>query len=249
MPFFKYNRKKVFYSDRGKGLPLIIIHGNSVSSRMHWLLGKKLKKHLRIISPDLPGHGKSERLNEWPTDFWYEHAEVIKNLLDHLGLKRAHILGYSGGALIGINFALKYPERTIKLIADSFEGVKSVDWFAENIEEDRAKDKSKFMAKAFWFLMHGRDWSRVVDKDTGVIKSHHEKIGAFFHGNIAQLSVPVLLTGSMKDQYLPGGIDKILYPLSKEIPDSFVKVYPEGSHPACLTVKEYIPDILDFINR
>ncbi len=248
MPFFKYNNHKLFYRDKGKGLPLILIHGNSVSSRMHWFFEKKLKKHIRVISPDLPGHGSSERIDEWPEDFWFLHAEVVKELLSHLNLEKAVVAGYSGGALIAMNFALEYPEKTLKVIADSFEGEQSVDWFASDIHKDREKDKSKFMTRAFWFLMHGRDWKEVVDKDTEIVFNHHKSIGNFFHRDLNELKIPVLLTGTMKDQYIPGGIDKILKPLSEKIRHSKVKIYHTGSHPASLTTgKEYIKDLLGFI--
>ena len=160
MSYFIYKGAKVFYGDKGQGSPLIIIHGNSVSSKMHGGFARKLRKSRRVISPDLPGHGKSDRIESWPHDFWYEHSNVIIELIRHLNLGKADLLGYSGGALIALNAALEQPDLIGRVIADSFEGESPVASFAENIFADRANDKKKIAAKIFWFLMHGRDWGR-----------------------------------------------------------------------------------------
>jgi len=248
MSFFIYKEQKVFYSDKGSGEPLIIIHGNTVSSKMHFFLSRKLKKHLRVISIDLPGHGKSERVEKWPVDFWHENSRVVSALIKHLCLEKSILLGYSGGAQIALNVALENPELVSKAIADSFEGEHSVASYAENIFDDRNTDKKKSMAKIFWFLMHGLDWKTIVDKDSETTYAHHQQIGSFFHKDLSRITIPVLLTGSKHDEYIHN-FEDIYIPISKKIAKAEIKLYDSGSHPASLTAgKEYINDLLEFIH-
>lgn len=250
MSFFSFQNKKIFYQIKGRNeIPLVIIHGNSVSSRMHLGLMKKLAKHYMVISLDLPGHGKSERIDNWPIDFWYEQANAVAALIKHLKLGKTILLGYSGGAQIALNIALEYPEITSVVIADSFELDASVAEFAENIYEDRARDKRKLLARLYWFYMHGWDWEKIVDQDSRVIYEHHRTIGKFFHKEVEELQFPILLTGSLKDEYI--NEIKLLYQrFEKRLQKSKTIVYKEGKHPACLTVgKQYIVDILAFTSN
>lgn len=248
MSFIYYNNKRVYFSDKGKGRPLIIIHGNSVSSRMHKRLAKKLSSDYRVLSVDLPGHGSSERLEKWPVDFWYEHSKVIDKLIGHLSLENVVLLGYSGGALIALNAALEFPQHICSVIADSFEGEASVASFAENIHTDRSKDKKNVLAKLFWLAMHGLDWQNVVDKDTDMIYKHHQQFGKFFHKDLSDLEVPVFLTGSIEDEYIDNIAD-YYKPLEEKINRARMTIYKKGKHPASLTVgQKYIDDIKSFIN-
>lgn len=248
MSFFIYNDKKVYYKEYGTGAPIVIIHGNTASSKMHGNLTKQLKKTMKVISIDLPGHGKSDRIKEWPIDFWYEHCKVIESLISHLGLENVTLLGYSGGAQIALNTVLEYPDKISRVIADSFEGERSVSRFAENIFKEREKSKNKFFAKFFWQLMHGSDWENIVDCDSRVIFEHHKNIKTFFRKDLSEISQPVLLTGSHNDEYIDS-FEEIYKPMCDQIPLAMVKIYTEGKHPASLTVKRYVKDVLFFIEE
>jgi len=248
MAYFLYNDKKINYTDNGQGEPLIIIHGNSVSSRMHQKVGKECQKYCRVISIDLPGHGKSERIAEWATDFWYEHSKSVHALIQHLNLENVILLGYSGGAQISLNIVLEHPQYIRGVIADSFEGEKSDSSYAEGIFADREKAKKNIIARIFWYSMHGKDWEDVVDSDSKVIYEHHKKYGSFFHKDLSEIDVPVLLTASKKDEYIED-IDAVFQPMQSKIKYCRTIIYDEGKHPASLTVgKKYIKDLIEFIS-
>ena len=61
------------------------------------------------VAVDPPGHGRSDRLTR--TFTFDECAEVLRAILDELGLERAHLLGNSWGAMIGGTFAARHPDR------------------------------------------------------------------------------------------------------------------------------------------
>lgn len=249
MSYFLYKNKKVYYQIKGSGVPLIIVHGNSVSSKMHTSLANKLKKTFRVISIDLPGHGKSERIEKWPSDFWWENAFAVYELIRHLNLKSVNLLGYSGGAQIVLNLALEHPEIVSKVIADSFEGETSVSSFAQNIFEDREKSKKNFIVRIFWFLMHGFDWEKVVDNDSKSIFEHNNQIKDFFYKDLSGIKCPLLLTGSKEDEYVDDFY--VFYnPILKKIPNAKFILYEKGKHPASLTAGgKVIKDIIEFINK
>ena len=247
MSYFSYKNKKVYYNIKGKGLPLIIVHGNSVSSKMHRDLANKLKKNFQVISIDLPGHGKSQRISDWPIDFWWENSLAVYELIKHLNLKHVNLLGYSGGAQIVLNVGLEHPEVVSKIIADSFEGEISVSSFAQNVFEDRANAKKDLMARIFWFSMHGFDWEKVVDNDSKVIFEHDKRIKNFFHKDLSEISCPVLLTGSKEDEYVEN-FDVFYNPILEKIQNAKFVLYEHGKHPASLTSgKKYIEDLVEFM--
>lgn len=247
MSYFLYKNNKVYYNIKGKGLPLIIVHGNSVSSKMHIKLANKLKKFFQIISIDLPGHGKSERIAEWPIDFWWENSLAVYELIRHLNLKTVNLLGYSGGAQIVLNLGLEHPDVVSKIIADSFEGEISVSDFAQNVFEDRANAKKDFMARLFWFSMHGFDWEKVVDNDSKSIFEHDKQIKHFFHKALSEIKCPVLLTGSEEDEYV-NNFDVFYNPILEKIPSAKFILYEHGKHPAALTSGDkFIKDTIKFI--
>ena len=155
-------------------------------------------------------------------------------MCESLGYEKVNLLGSSGGALAAINVALERPDLVKKVIADSFEGEKSVPEFAENVIEERATSKVDEGAIQFWNYMHGDDWSIVVDLDTDVVVRHHKEVGRFFHKSVSELAVPILLIGTMEDEYCPL-IEEIYRSMSNRITNSRMHLFDSGGHPAVIT--------------
>ena len=96
--------------------PVILIHG-FISSNLIWsnTLRPLANAGFRVIAPDLPGYGYSDK----PAAASYtidEQARAVKRLMDRLGIGRAIIVGASYGGAIAATLALDYPERVEKLI-------------------------------------------------------------------------------------------------------------------------------------
>lgn len=234
MSYFNYNEQKIFYEIKGEGKPVLLIHGNSVSSGMFSSVIELYAKNNKVITFDFPGHGKSSRLKKFETDFWFYNSEVAYALLEELNLDKVAVIGTSGGALVGINLALEHPEKVSSLIADSFEGDYPLESFISTIKEDRKRDKMNSDAKTFWSFCHGKDWERVVDMDTDVIIEFTKTGKSFFHKSVSELSVPTILTGSKKDEYC-NYLDKIYEKLKLQNPKLKVYLFEEGGHPAMLS--------------
>ena len=237
MPYFKYDNKKVYYKIKGLGTPLLLLHGNTVSSKMFSQIIRKYAKEFQVILLDFPGHGKSDRLTEFEIDFWFYNSKVANALINELKLENTCVIGTSGGALVAINLALEHPEKVKYLIADSFEGEYPLPSYISSIENDRERDKKKILAKLVWYFCHGADWKKIVDLDTKVNIEFSKTEKSFFHKSISELNIPTLFTGSMEDEYCDY-LDKIYGSLQEQNKDLKIHLFEKGSHPAIISNKE-----------
>ena len=112
------NGTPLAYSDIGTGLPLLCLHGGmGIDSRsLHTRGLLDLANHsIRLLIPDLRGHGKSSASDgdllshaAWVTD--------ARDLAIHLGLSRLAILGHSYGGFLALEYAVRWPEMLTHLV-------------------------------------------------------------------------------------------------------------------------------------
>ncbi len=122
MAYFNYRSENIYYQEIGAGRPLLLLHGNTASSAMFSELASKFAQDYRVVLLDFLGCGKSDRIQDFPVDLWYEEAMQIIAFLEEKGYQDVYLIGTSGGALVALNVALERPDLVSKLIADSFEG-------------------------------------------------------------------------------------------------------------------------------
>src|SRR5688572_30011283 len=112
----KVNNAELRYAVVGSGEPVICIHGTSVADSLitPLRLYRPLFEEYQLISYYRAGYNGSTL--EKGTLSIEEGAEHVKQLLDHLGIEKAHILAFSFGGVIGFQFLLSYPERDRKSV-------------------------------------------------------------------------------------------------------------------------------------
>lgn len=104
---------QIHYTDEGQGEPVVLIHGFAMDLTRWQSAGVTdvlLGNGHRVIAIDARGHAKSEGPHE-PDAYGDEIAKDVVRLLDHLGLERAHVVGYSMGALVSNKLRELAPER------------------------------------------------------------------------------------------------------------------------------------------
>ena len=98
------------YSDRGNGLPLVLIHGFPLCRKMWRPQAEALAKAgCRVITPDLRGFGESGLTSGTVSMDIY--ADDIVALMDHLGIDKAVVGGMSMGGYVLLNLLERYPDR------------------------------------------------------------------------------------------------------------------------------------------
>ncbi|MDX1300366.1 MAG: alpha/beta fold hydrolase [Pseudomonas sp.] len=102
------------YLATGQGQPVVLIHGVGLNKEMWGGQIVGLAPHYRVIAYDMLGHGASPR-PATGTDL-LGYAEQLRELLEHLHLPQATIIGFSMGGLIARAFALHYPQHTQGLV-------------------------------------------------------------------------------------------------------------------------------------
>jgi len=107
---------RLHYVERGKGEPLVLLHGNGSMIQDFETSGliALAARTYRVIVFDRPGYGHSERPR---STLWTANAQagLIHNALSQIGVSRAIVLGHSWGASVAVALALKY-EATVKAL-------------------------------------------------------------------------------------------------------------------------------------
>lgn len=243
MASYNFQGKNINYEVIGEGIPLLLLHGNSVSSKMFKYIVELYVDKYQLILIDFIGHGDSDRLNKFETDFWYDQALQGIGLIEHLNLGCVNLLGTSGGALTALNIALERPDLIGKVIADSFEGEKPLKSIVESIANERLESKLIEGAQQFWYYNHGDDWENVVDNDTTVILEHYNKIGKFYHRPLEELQIQTLYIGSKTDEYFPD-LECIYRSLVDKTTNSKMYLFEDGGHPSIISNAELFSEIV-----
>ena len=105
-----------YYIEKGQGEPLILLHGNG--ENCDYFAGQidEFAQYYHVYALDTRGHGKTPRGD---TPFTIrQFADDLLAFMDAHDIDKAHILGFSDGGNIAMVFAMKYPERVLRLILD-----------------------------------------------------------------------------------------------------------------------------------
>lgn len=113
MSFTKETSIRTYYESVGEGEALVFVHGLG-SSAGDWIYQlPAFKDKFRVITYDVRGHGQSEKAK--PPYSVPLFAHDLSELLDELGIEKAHIVGVSMGGWIAFEFGTAYPKKTLSL--------------------------------------------------------------------------------------------------------------------------------------
>jgi pimeloyl-ACP methyl ester carboxylesterase len=190
-------RGHLAYVDVGDGEPIVLLHGGVLDHRMWSAQVDTLARDRRVIVPDLRGHGMSST----PTGP-FRHCDDVAELVRHLGIDRAVLVGVSMGGSTAVDVAIEYPDMVTALVV-SGAGASEPDWrdpwmlefFATWARNAREQDPEAWM-DTFLRLAHGPHRSR-NDVAPRVIEQLREQ-AAFTLSNHVAGREPIL-PGPVKD--------------------------------------------------
>jgi pimeloyl-ACP methyl ester carboxylesterase len=204
MPSFHNGPVEIAYLDQGEGEPIVLVHGFASTKEVNWVhphwVATLTHAGRRVIALDARGHGASSKLYDPAAYHTATMAEDVRALLDHLGVGRADVMGYSMGARTSAFLALAHPARVrsavlgglgIHLVA----GVGLPDSIAEALEAPSLHDVHDRQGRAF----------RAFAEQT---KSDLRALAACIRGSrqtltrdeVARIDLPVLVAVGTKDE-------------------------------------------------
>jgi pimeloyl-ACP methyl ester carboxylesterase len=115
--FLDSNGVRIRFHVLGQGPPVVLIHGfgESLESWHHGGVVRALSPHFKVIAMDVRGHGRSSKPHD-PQSYGTELSGDVVRLLRHLGVTKAHVVGYSMGALVALDFALLHEGHTLSVV-------------------------------------------------------------------------------------------------------------------------------------
>lgn len=153
---------ELYYAEKGTGEPILFLHGNGESDEYFVNQIDVFAEKYHVYAVDTRGHGKTPR-GEAPFTI-SQFADDLKDFMDEHGLECAHILGFSDGGNIALQFAIRYPERVDKLILDGANldpsGVKKEDqdWieekYREYVQHQNESPEMKHKAELFGLMVN-----------------------------------------------------------------------------------------------
>lgn len=113
--YAEVNGIRLYYAAIGKGSPVVLLHGGLANSDYWGLQVKALASRHEVVVVDSRGHGRSSRDTR---PYGYDlMADDVVALLDHLKIRRADIVGWSDGGILGLDLAIRHPDRVGKIFA------------------------------------------------------------------------------------------------------------------------------------
>ena len=244
MPYFDYVGKKVYFQEIGKGKPCVFLHGNTASSRMFEPLLELYADSFKVILIDFMGNGRSERVERFPDEMWIDQGHQVVELCKNLGIEKVNLVGTSGGAYAAVNAILEAPEFFDKAVADSFDGNRLPEGFADSVIEERKRAQGDRGAREFYQWCQGDDWERVVDLDTEALVNYERKNIRLFHRPVERVEIPLMITVSLEDGMISSDIKSECERIHSINPEICFKAFDRGGHPLILTRAEEMADLI-----
>ena len=120
MLFFDSDGASIHYLEQGEGTPVVLIHSMASNLRQSWVdtgWMEHLRPSCRAIALDCRGHGLSAKSYDDPDFYTADRmADDVVRLLDHLGIARTLLAGYSMGASVALNMAVRYGSRVRAMV-------------------------------------------------------------------------------------------------------------------------------------
>ncbi len=221
--------------ENGKA-PLLCIHGAAASSVVFMDPVRNLQNDRRVIAPDLPGHGQSDRWHP-PADVTIEmYRDAIGTICANLKVEKVVLLGHSMGGLIALACAAAWPERVAGLIlANTGARLKVASTIFDTIDNDFAHLPELF-DRVSWSPATPKEivsrWSGLlVSADQEIARADFSAIAAFAQFEdptaLGKLKLPTLVLAGADDQLTPPSLAK---KLATAIPGAELRIFEAAGH-------------------
>jgi pimeloyl-ACP methyl ester carboxylesterase len=213
--------------------PLVCVHGAGSSSVVWMEVVRRLSPQRRVVAPDLPGHGQSDRWHA-PDDVSIAmYRDAVGTVCAQLKIERAILMGHSMGALVALDAAAAWPERVAGLILVNG-GVRLP--VAPEVFVKLTGDFTRFgkwLARVVWSPATSRDvverWGTLAfTADQEVTLADFRAVERYDGATAAaKVRAPTLVLGGEDDLMTP---PKLTRELAAAVPGARAVVVPEAAH-------------------
>jgi pimeloyl-ACP methyl ester carboxylesterase len=246
MPVFTHDNIEIAFVDEGEGEPIVLVHGFASTKEVNWVapgwVTTLTRAGRRVIALDNRGHGQSSKLYDPALYSTTLMAGDVRALLDHLGVARADVMGYSMGARIAAFLAVDHPGAVRSAILGGL-GIRLVDGvglptsIADALEAPTLLDVPDQEGRMF----------RTFAEQT---KSDLRALAACIRGSrqtltraqVAGIHAPVLVAVGTKDDVAGSARD-----LAALIPGAQTFDIPGRDHMLAVGDKTFKQSVLDFL--
>jgi len=246
MAYFDSNGVQIYFTEQGKGEPVVLVHGFASRGEHNWGGGwiDALARYYRVVVLDCRGHGKSGKPHDSAAYDGETMGDDVIRLMDHLGIKRALVMGYSMGGRIVTGLLMLHPERLRAAVlggigaasaaAPSFDRKPIVDALlakdTSEVKEQRAREFRQFAEATVNDL---KALAAVMASNREDFPA--EKIAA------KKIGVPVMIVIGTKDLLV--GDPKLLH---GAIPGSKLVMLEGQDHLSAPSDPRYVKEVLEF---
>jgi len=232
------NGIKLWYAEFGHGSPVILLHGGLANSDYWGNQVRALETRYRVIVMDSRGHGRSTR-DARPFGYDLMASDVL-GLMDFLDIRKAAVVGWSDGAILGLDIAIHHPERLSGLFA-----------FAANSDPGGVKDVAQSPVFTAYIARAEKEYERLSSTPAeyqsflAQITKMWETQPNWTAEDLRGITVPVWIVDADHDEAIKR--ENTLF-MADNIPGSGLLIEPEVSHFAFLqNPRQFNADLLRFL--
>ncbi|TAJ39874.1 MAG: alpha/beta hydrolase [Reyranella sp.] len=234
------NGIRIWYATFGKGDPVVLLHGGLANANYWGHQVPALAERYRVIVMDSRGHGRSTR-DERPYGYELMASDVL-GLMDFLKIPKAAVVGWSDGAILGLEIAIRHPARLTRLFA-----------FAANSDPSAVKDVDRSPVFTAFIARAAKEYE-ALSPTPGQYQSFLKQIGRMWatqpNYTATQLNgirTPTWIVDADHDEAIKRENTEYM---AAEIPDAGLLIQPEVSHFSFLQdPRQFNENVLHFLAR
>jgi pimeloyl-ACP methyl ester carboxylesterase len=249
MPTFKHGDVEIAYLDQGTGDPIVLVHGFASNKETNWVqpgwVSTLTRDNRRVLALDNRGHGQSAKLYD-PVDY---HTDLMAGdvvaLVEHLGLGRIDIMGYSMGGRISAVVAARHPHHVRSVVlagigTNLIEGAGFRSDVAGALEAPSIDDVSDPLGKAF------RLFAEQTKSDLKALAAclRGSRGAALSRAEVGSIRAPALVAAGTKDDLVGSPHD-----LAAMIPGAHALDIPNRDHMLAVGDRVYKAGVLAFLKE